>query len=379
MNHQKPKILIAADTFYPKVDGTLRFMEEFIKKAKNTFELSLLVPDFDHKKTIRGIKTTFLEPSKIFRLSTYPSIKLSFKNFRKIKKAVKEADIVFVQGPALISYLSINYARKYNKKIIFYNHMFSWELFEKNAPFIFSKLFSGLVKKFSVRLLNKCNLILLPYSELRKILRKAKIRAPMEVAKLGIDVNRFFPSKNKSASKKKLKLPNKTIIGYVGRISREKNTLVLLKAFRKLDPRRYYLLMVGDGQPEIVEKFLRNKNCRVTGFVDNVEAYLRAMDVFVMPSLTETTSLATLEAMACGLSVIVTKVGFMKEYVVKDHNGMFFPRANPTILALKIDKLLETPELMEKFSRTARKTIVYSFSWERSINKIKRILLRVHD
>lgn len=256
--------------------------------------------------------------------------------------------------------------------------MFSWELFEKNAPLILSKLFSKIIKNISVKLINKCSLLLLPYYELKKELRKAGIKTSMQVAKLGIDINRFFPSKDKQASKKKLKLPNKIIIGYVGRISKEKNTLVLLEAFKKLDPRKFFLLIVGDGQPEIVKKFGQNRNCKVTGFIDNVEDYLQAMDIFVMPSLVETTSLATLEAMSCGLPVIVTKVGFMKEYVIKDYNGLFFPRANPAILALKIEKLLENPEFKEKLSHYARKTVAYSFSWERSINKIKRILLSLY-
>jgi L-malate glycosyltransferase len=100
------------------------------------------------------------------------------------------------------------------------------------------------------------------------------------------------------------------------------------------------------------------------------------MDIFVMPSLTETTSLATLEAMSCGLPVIATKVGFIKNYLVKDHNGLFFPRNKSTVLALKLQKLIDNKELREKLGKNARKTIAYSFSWERSINKIKRILLK---
>lgn len=374
----KPKILIAADTFYPKVDGTLRFIEEFVKRAKDNFDLSLLVPQFNHQKDINKLKPVFLETSKLIELSTYPSMKISLQNVKKIKNAVREAEIVFVQGPALISYLSIYYAHKYHKKIIFYAHMSSWDLFEKNAPLVFSKLLSKTVKRVSVKLINKCDLLLIPYYELKDELRNAGIKTPMQVAKLGIDIERFIPSKDIQASKKKIKLPNKSIIGYVGRISGEKNTLVLLEAFKKLDPRKFFLLVVGDGQPEIVGQFKKNKNCKVTGFVKNVEDYLQAMDIFVMPSLVETTSLATLEAMSCGLPVIVTKVGFMKEYIVKNHNGLFFPRANSSLLALKINNLSRNPKLREKLSHNARKTIAYSFSWERSINRIKKILLTLY-
>ena len=47
---QKPKLLLVADTYYPKVDGTLRFIEEFIKRAHRDFDLSLLVPDYGIKR-----------------------------------------------------------------------------------------------------------------------------------------------------------------------------------------------------------------------------------------------------------------------------------------------------------------------------------------
>ena len=85
----KPKVLIAADTYYPKVDGTLRFMEEFINRSKQDFTISLLVPKLsEKKKQIRkeSHSTTFIEPSKIFKLSGYPNMKISFKNLRKIKQ-----------------------------------------------------------------------------------------------------------------------------------------------------------------------------------------------------------------------------------------------------------------------------------------------------
>ena len=91
----QPKLLLVADTYYPKVDGTLKFIEEFMKRAQDSFEISLLVPDYGVKK---GRNVTYIEPSKIIKMSDYPSIKFSFKNFSLIKKAVKEADIVFVQG-----------------------------------------------------------------------------------------------------------------------------------------------------------------------------------------------------------------------------------------------------------------------------------------
>lgn len=371
----KPKLLIVADTYYPKVDGTLKFIEEFLKRSQDSFDTSLLVPYYGIKK---GKNVTYLDVSRIWKISGYSNLKLTFKNFRKLKKAIQEADLVFIQGPALISYLSIYYAGRYGKKTIFYTHTLSWELFEKFFPAVFKKLFYRFIKKLSIALYNRCDEILAPYHELKENLQKEGITTEIDTARLGVDIEIFTPPPDKRLSKSKLHIsPEKKVIGYVGRISKEKNTHLLLEAFRKLEEQEnIMLLMVGDGTKKQVKEFKKIKNCKVTGFVPDVHEYLKAMDIFVMPSLTETTSLATLEAMACGLPVIATKVGYIKSYLVKNHNGLFFPRNSSSVLSLKMSQLLKDKKLREELGQNARKTVTYGFSWERSINKIKRLLLK---
>jgi phosphatidylinositol alpha 1,6-mannosyltransferase len=367
------KVLLVADTYYPKVDGTLRFMEEFLNRSKD-LEVKLLVPQLGTKKNKDAI---FIKPSKWFSLSGYPNMALRPSNFSKIKNSIKESDIIFIQGPALISYLSMYYGKKLKKRTVTYVHVVSWELVEKFFPPIINKLFFQLIKRLSIYFYNKCDEIMVPYRQLKEQLESEGVKTEITVARLGVDIERFKPA-NRLDAKKRLNLdPHKKIIGFVGRISREKNTDVLLDAFNKLPHQQHLsLLMVGDG-PADQTKFCKSlNNCKITGFVNNVEDYLQAMDVFVMPSLTETTSLATLEAMSCGLPVIVTKVGFIQQYVVKDHNGIFFPKNNAATLALKIEKLLQNEELRRTLGNNARRTMAYAFSWERAINKIKKILLK---
>jgi len=374
-NHTKPKLLLVADTYYPKVDGTLKFIEEFMKRAQDSFEISLLVPDYGMHK---GKKVTYIEVSKIWKVSGYSNLKLAPSNFKKMKKAIQEADLVFIQGPAMISYLSVYYAHKFNKKTFFYTHTISWELFEKFFPRIFKRPFYSIIKRLSIALYNRCDEILVPYHELKEMLELEGVQSSITTARLGVDIDLFNPTADRKESKANLHLdPGKKVIGYVGRISKEKNTQLLLESFQKLEEQdNLTLLMVGDGPEKQTKKFKQIKNCKVTGFVSNVQDYLKAMDIFVMPSLTETTSLATLEAMSSGLPVIATRVGFIKSYIIKNHNGLFFPRNSATVLSSKIQKLLKDRELRERLGQNARKTVAYGFSWERSINRIKRILLK---
>src|SRR3989344_2792533 len=226
--NQRLKLLIVADTYYPKVDGTLKFIEEFMKRAQETFDISLLVPYYGTKK---GKNVAYVEVSKIWKVSGYANLKFSLSNLRKIKTAIQEADLVFIQGPAMISYLSIYYARKYNKKTFFYTHTISWELFEKFFPGILKKLFYSIIKKISIALYNRCNEILVPYHELKELLEREGVRSEITIARLGVDIDLFNLPSDKKSSKKEMGLdPQKKIIGYVGRISKEKNIQLLLEA-----------------------------------------------------------------------------------------------------------------------------------------------------
>ncbi|MDP3989794.1 MAG: glycosyltransferase [archaeon] len=376
MTTEQKKILVVSDTYRPKVDGTIHFIDQFCKRTHKNVELTLLVPKFGNGEKSAHANTLFLKTSKIIvPLPTYPSMALSRENFKIIKKNVKINDIIFVQGPAIASMLATYYGWRYKKRVVTYLHVLPWELFRQSQKTLF-RLFTTVVEKVSVFFYNRSNFVLVPYYELEESMTKLGVKRKMYVAKLGVDIDKFSPSKDKRMSKKKMGIDSEEfVVGYVGRISQEKNLEVLKEAFDRLDYENKRLLIVGDGAEEQKTILKSVKNCQITGFVNNVEDYLKAMDVFVQPSHTETTSLATLEAMACGLPVIVSKVGFMKQYISKDHNGLFFPKSSPMVLASKITKIHDDLELRKKLSDNARKTVAYSFSWERSINRIKKLLL----
>ena len=367
------KLLIVSDTYAPRTDGIVVFLRNVIPNLSKDFDVRILAPQFTPKKRDNEI---LLETSRIKPMG-YPFITLSWKNFKKIKDELTRAEIVFIQGPSLLSFLCALGGRILQRQAVFYVHVIPWEAYESITCIgLTKKVISYLIKKIAVFQYNRCAAILVPYRELREELQHEGVKTRIIVARLGVDIARFSPPADKRLSKQLIGIASdKFVIGYVGRISKEKNAEVLLKAFKKLKRQEdVHLLLVGDGPEDQVQPFREIPNCTITGFVPDVQKYLKAMDIFVMPSLTETTSLATLEAMATGLPVIATKVGFIKSYIVKGHNGTFFPRNSAGMLAMKIEKLRKDPELRQKLGRNARKTVAYGFSWERSINKIKRLL-----
>ena len=127
---------------------------------------------------------------------------------------------------------------------------------------------------------------------------------------------------------------------------------VLLETFKRLQEKyKIYLLIVGGGSKKEIKKLKGVKNTKVTGFVTDVVPYLQAMDIFVMPSLTETTSLATLEAMACGLPVVATSLATFG--INPTHGKDMFISDDYDVFSRHVITLLEDRKLREEAADNA--------------------------
>ena len=134
------------------------------------------------------------------------------------------------------------------------------------------------------------------------------------VIKNGIDTNRFvYDSAKRQKMREQLNLVDNFVIGHVGRFTREKNHRYLIEVFETVavkDPTAK-LLLVGTGdEMEEIRSSVRQKGYEdkviFTGSITNVEDYLQAMDVFVLPSLFEGLGIAAVEAQCSGLPVVIS-------------------------------------------------------------------------
>ncbi len=372
------KLLIVSDSFLPRWDGVARFLAEVIPKLSDKYNITVIAPNFKGK----GVK---FENVKIIKapLSGRVVGDLPLAKFSKklIRPYVEKTDIVWVQDLSTLGYTTIKIAHKLQKPLLSYIHVINWEIVTKSIKTfpIIKKFVYWFAKSFSRRLYNKCNILMVPTSDTGYVLEKEKITAIKTVIPLGINTEKFKPSEDKKLAKQKIEInPEYKVIGYCGRLGREKNLKTLFRAFHSLKNKfpKTKLLLVGKGQESEEQVFKNKPNIILTGEKDNVIPYLQAMDIFVLPSLTETTSLSTLEAMACGLPVIVTPLEAMKKYVLDKENGFFFPKENWLVLRKKIEMLLQKPHLRHSIGQEARKTVKHHYSWDLTVKKIEDVLER---
>jgi glycosyltransferase involved in cell wall biosynthesis len=374
----KIKLLIGSDCYLPRWDGVSKFLDMIIPQLQNDYDISLIAPKFKGKYKKNKQIDENLIPVGDLNIGDYVAANLTSKYKKIIDSKINDSDLVWVQTIGPIGSYMIKKAEKLKKPVIAYIHSIDWELVSRsiNKP-ILRNVVESVVIKYVRNLYNKCMLLIVPSRTTGDVLQWKKIYSDQAIIPLGIDTDVFSPTKDKDAAKMALNIsPRRNVIGFVGRIAYEKNLTTLVRAFIRIKDEfpDAVLLIVGDGISELKEKFSKVNGIKLVGSTDDVVPYLHAMDAYVLPSLTETTSLSTIEAMSCGVPVIVTPVGDVKYYIKNNVNGLKFKKENSFELSVKLRKLLKNEYLKQSLSIEGRNTVLDKFSWENTVREIKLLL-----
>jgi L-malate glycosyltransferase len=187
-------------------------------------------------------------------------------------------------------------------------------------------------------------------------------------------IHNLTEENSRKALRKELQIPfDSTIIGTVSRISFEKGTDILLKAFIQLIRvnAKLHLLLVGSGPEEEKLRMEVNSN-KLTDKVtfhektDWIKAMklLSLMDIVAIPSRFEGFGLTAAEAMAASRPVVAADCFGLKEIVENEKTGLLFRQGDYSDLASKMSILISDSELMLKFRKEGRNKVENTFSLE---------------
>lgn len=197
----------------------------------------------------------------------------------------------------------------------------------------------------------------------------------------GIDLS-IFRKHDKSESRTRLNLKKSDFIILFNRYFEPVyGVQYLLEAFKKFsagkDNVQLLMLSEGSGKNEaikyITESGLEEK-VSLIGRVPNAElpVFLNAADIYISPSLSDGTSLSLLEAMACGLGLVVSDVPAIKEWV-DDKNGIVVPKSSSIELAAAMEKYYNNPELIHTHSAINIQIAAERADWDKNYLKLKEI------
>lgn len=182
----------------------------------------------------------------------------------------------------------------------------------------------------------------------------------------GVDLERFTPGPGADVLEH---CP--VVIGSTAMLRPEKGMTDLVEAFASAAARdpRIGLLLVGGGplyEPlkARIEELGLSSRCHMTGGVADVLPWLRRMDVFVLPSLSEALSNSLLEAMATGCAVIASDVGGNPELVREGETGLLFAPGDRQQLAARIEELAVDAAKRQRLAAAGRAFVHERFSRE---------------
>jgi glycogen synthase len=215
----------------------------------------------------------------------------------------------------------------------------------------------------------------------------------------GIDLEQYRKVDSSAALKRYGVDPGKPYLLFVGRITRQKGIVHLVRAIQFMDPGfQIVLCAAAPDTPEIAEEMKtaveQAKKQRpgiiwIDEMVDQKTAcglYSHAA-VFCCPSIYEPFGIINLEAMACETAVVASAVGGIKEVVVDGETGFLVPleqmkespfeATNPDRfardLAARVNQLMKNPQLREEFGKAGRKRVEEKFSWSTIARKTKAL------
>lgn len=219
----------------------------------------------------------------------------------------------------------------------------------------------------------------------------------------GIDLSEYSASKNPEVLRSLGVDPDRPYVLFVGRITRQKGIIHLVRAIRYLDPGFQVVLCAGaPDTPEIAAEMQQaiasarehhGEIVWIEKMVSRPEAIVlySSASVFVCPSIYEPFGIINLEAMACGTPVVASAVGGIKEVVVDGETGFLIPleqmkespfeatdpAAFASDLASKINLLMADPALASQMGAAGRKRAEELFGWDAIARKTERLYAKL--
>jgi glycosyltransferase involved in cell wall biosynthesis len=203
----------------------------------------------------------------------------------------------------------------------------------------------------------------------------------------GVDTKMFYPFQDyrREIREKHGVGDSELLLLTLGRITKEKGHHIAIEALRLLRERgrRAKLMVAGSGGyvaelRRIAERANLQNEVLFLGFIENREApkYYNGCDLFLMPTLTvEGLPLVLLEAMACGLPVISSRIGGIKSLVEHNENGLLTEPGNARETADAILKLTKNPGLLKKISQAGIDCIRKGYSAERMVERTNEVMV----
>lgn len=362
--------------FLPEIGGAevqcLKLSRELRKQGVDVKVLTLTSKrDLPKKELIDSVPVTRLPYFRPLELSLLWYLLYLLKNRKKY-------DILHthILGPMSVPPMLIAsiFRKPYIVKIANSGFRFDYKICEENMKWPLRNLIRRSFFK-AYKIISICNAVK------SDIITTGFPEQKIESVPNGVEYDYFFPATQELQQQRRteLKLPsNAKIILRVGSLHSKKGLDLLLDAWKKISckyPDAFLLSVGGTHIPDsLTEKItpLKESVRFDLNSPNGVRSYYQAADIFVLPSLTEGLSNALLEAQACGLGCIASKVGGNMDIIEHGVNGLLINPGDRDELIAAISLLLESPKYCTQL-RHGAKNIAKTFNLTHVASRYKNL------
>lgn len=368
--HASMRILIATDSFAPKIDGV----------ADTAAVLCRTLSERGHHVTViaPGPGSTQEYGAHIVRLAAlpvpfYPELRVA-RQIRTLRRLAQRLDahaaIVLTLGPIGIG------AAYWVPRQTALVHVYTTDMPAYLRAYRLSALVP-LAERITRSISERAVATLCPTPFVRDTLAAAGVPG-LQVWGRGVDTVLFHPGRRSQAARQRLTngAPERPLILYAGRLAREKRLLDLLEATRRLPQARFAFVGDGPQRPQLERLFPRERTV-FTGYLRGVplaEAFASA-DVFAFPSDSDTFAQVVLQAMASGVPPVV--VGDSAPATMVEHGvtGLHVAPRSGSEMAAALRDLIERPAYRAMLSKNAAEAAATAYSWDRLIDRMELLLV----
>ena len=394
--NRAPRICFLTESYYPKIADGIALIAHQLATSLSSLGLEILVitrqiePPSPRFERLGGILIRRVPPSGLMKGKGWralaPILFFLTRVLYLLVRNIYKYDIIVVFGVKILPIPALLMSFLFRKKCVIRAES-PMDLCEDISVESLRKMnlsrFSGLlrlVRSLRTGMIKRADRFVAISPEIRRELLKqgwnsGKIRSIPN----SIDTEVFCPVSRaeRLQIRERLSLPaSKSIFVFTGRLAESKGVLLLMQAWNELlvNYNDLHLVLIGSGSREVsfdscedrllahLQQHHLESSVTLTGHVDNVHEYLQASDVFVFPSEYEGFGLAIIEALACALPSVITRVGVATEQIQEFVNGVLVDPKDREGLCNAMEWLLDHRDLWKQIGMNARNGIADKYS-----------------
>ena len=364
-------VVFYTDSFVPMRDGVSSVTHGLARELNRLgHRVRVFAPNpvrgaATEETVVDGIPTTRIRSVPIPLYGQYRFPVLPVGLLRELRGG-RDADVLHLHSPGPIGSAGFLAARRYGRPLVGTFHTNVREMRDSVPQKLLVPFFFRVAWWYNLGTYLRCDVTTAPSAAARDALVESSrkpFRHPTYVVPNGIDVERFRPGMCVPDWRARCGLPTSSpLVSYLGRLTHDKGVHRFLDAVAAASARADLVAIVGGTGPEetaVRERIARDpalaSRVRYVGPVAEEEkpALLGQSDLFVLPSTSDTSSVALLEAMACGTMVVAPASGGAAEVVEDGVTGRRVPVLTPGALEGALEELLARPEECHRLGRQA--------------------------